>query len=304
MLVVGVCVIVVTIISVIHKTKGGDSGIIDGLKLLYNSYLFGPGGYAGYPMNWGKALIRLTAANLIGLLPLAMLYSWIGYRSFKRKRIFDWASLLPFGTSLMSIVGMRNYFAHHPWMAAPVLILGCIFSMALVTCEVSSSPSTQDAPSCPTLKRTLWAFLVVGCFAYCYFIILVFRINSMGEDALISLIWKNSRRHDVVVVSHVSDPQMADNIKRWSELFDRKMMTLEDWNAVRSVQPCSGMSACQLTSARRLDAHDFIAKSGIKTFFGQIPIQRLLNWYRVSIARREAGDRLQIEATYYLYKME
>src|SRR5262245_4609862 len=130
--IIGACAVGVTLISVSDKISSGDTVPLSSrLQTLYNAYLFGPGGYGGYPMNWSKATVRLISPNVIGLLPLWAVYVWRIQPSGREGAALSWRAFLPLIAAVFLFAGFRSAFAHHPWTAASILISGAVFSLAL-----------------------------------------------------------------------------------------------------------------------------------------------------------------------------
>ena len=122
-------------ISVLSKKPSGSGTAGSGFAALYDNYLYGPGGYGGYAMNWPRATMRLGANIVVSLLPLLGLYLVVAWRSFRRQTGASWAWLKPLWPTLVAvlfILGLRNYFAAQPWMSGPVMVCGLAFSLRLM----------------------------------------------------------------------------------------------------------------------------------------------------------------------------
>jgi len=289
---------IVTVLSILGKTQeGAGTQFLSRWTQLYNAYLIGPGGYMGYPMDWSKAASRLVAANGVGLLPLLALLGWtVGFVSIKRRE-FGWRRSFPFAGAIMCIGAMRNYFAHHPWMAASILITGILFSMKLLTeQELSFSPPDSDRSN-PNLLVVPFFFL--PCFVYCCAVNLVFRANGAGEDALRSLVQRNTRRNDVIVISPTSDPRLAQNAFRLSDFFDRKVVVTQQQD---DVLPDDARERFYVLSASQsLRGNGPVDRTVQTTFVAQTLTEQILGWYRRVITRRAEGDRLDVATDHFLY---
>ena len=142
----GGAVLAVSVLS--KKGPSAASGAsASGFATLFNNYLFGPGGYAGYPMNWPRAIVRLGANIVVSLMPLWGLFFVLAWRSFRRRTGGGWAWLKPLWPVLVAwlfIFGLRNYFAAQPWMAGPVVVCGVAFSLRLML-DSEGARQSQDA---------------------------------------------------------------------------------------------------------------------------------------------------------------
>jgi hypothetical protein len=285
------------VVSVLNKMNNAAvAATSNGWNTLYNAYLLGSGGYMGYGMNWLKAITRLAAANLIGLLPLLLIFGWTVWRASCAFRSFSWKALLPLLTAILSIAAMRNYFAQHPWMASSVIVFGIVFSVRhLVTGMSAGQPDPR--PAFAHRFRFMRPMIATACFLYCCLIVLILRMNSANEDALRSLVQQNTRRHDVVLVSSQSDPGLATNMVRLSQLFDREVALLE-----HSSQTSEGLEGgfVLLSTNSKFGASTSIARTRAAGAFDQDILRAVLEWYRLNIARRSKGDRLEVDDPYFL----
>jgi hypothetical protein len=297
--VAGAAATIVLAVSVLSKMQSGTAKDTTlRWSQLYNAYLFGPGGYMGYAMTWPRAILRLVAANVVGLLPLLSLGCWIICRAHARMPTIDARVLTPLLAAALSIAVMRNYFAHHAWMAASLLIFGMIFSVCLVLVDHNAGKD-ERGPRIQSSHEYLAPTFVAASFLYCCVVVLLLRANSAGEDSLRSLIQQNTRRHEIIVVSKQRDVLLAENVSRLSELVDRYIVVRDDLQPPASDdigENCFRLSASPLSNgqpelARTPHCDSFVSDLARKT----------LAYYRRIIARRAKGDQLETAPTYYLF---
>jgi hypothetical protein len=300
-LIAGVAAVIVGAISVLDKQGGRTGGSSSSWAYFYNNYLIGPGGYHGYPMNWSRAIIRITAANLVGLLPLILLYAWGQYQGFRTRGRPSWLSVLPLAMAISTVAGMRNYFAHHPWMAAPVLIFGLIFSMRLLRVCAAGEPPAEPARSARPGALLKGAFCM-ACLVYGLLVVLVLRLNSAEDDALMRLVWLHTSRHEILAYVPEQDPLLSQDVERLESLLDRKMIPLSELKNVAVPQTAS-LKRYLLTASQKEQAGRPVAQGKRDDFLGSKSASSLLEWYRTHIARRAKGDRLETASTYYLYQL-
>ena len=298
--VAGAAATIVVAVSVLSKMQNGTATDTTlRWSQLYNAYLFGPGGYMGYPMNWPKAIIRLVAANVVGLLPLLSICGWIVCRTHGIRAI-NGRVLSPLLAAALSIAVMRNYFAHHAWMAASLLIVGMIFSAGLLTVDLNAGKNSRG-PGIGTTTKYLAPTFAVASFLYCCAVVLFLRVNAEGEDALLSLIQQNTDRHDMIVVSRQTDALLAENAIRLSEPFDRKIVVLD------SLQPLApddaGPKGFLLSAQSLFNGLHEVARTTRRNSFALDLARKTLAWYRRVIVRRAKGDRLETEPAYYLFSL-
>ena len=293
-LVAGVASLIVLGVSLVSKAGGAAS--TSAFVRLYNSHLFGPLGYDGHGMTWMKAITRLTAANAVCLLPLWLLLSWTIWGAFGRAKKVSWGlvlPLLPLAVALLFIGGLRNYFAHHPWMAGPVLIYGIVFSLRLML-DRAGSPDVAQGPN----DWLRFGAIALACFAYGFVVMSVFKINKAGEDQILYLVRQNTARQDVIFFSPKEDPWIAQNARVLQELMDRALVLLPDGPA-KEMSGQRGISF-QLTGHALPGGRSWLAQTEASPPQGFIA--RALDWYRTHIAKRAPGDRLETEKL-YLYRM-
>lgn len=254
----------------------------------FDTYLFGARGYDGRGMTWSRAVIRIGAACALCLLPLWLLLP----AALRRHPPRVWLpALLPLASTAGMVLVMRNYFAHHPWMATPVILTGLLSSLSLPGLLRSARPAETAAQPATFGARTVAAALAV--LAWNAGLILMFQVNVAAQSSLMTLVDRHTARADVLEVSAATDPWLATNHKVLSELFDRRVVTAED--AVPQRAP----------AAYRLTAHPAPGTTPVawqsEGNDGDAGIaSRLVTFYRERVARRPAGDRLDIRGPYAL----
>jgi hypothetical protein len=291
LIVSGISASLVLFISLINK-KSGDSDFSESVSLFFNSYLFGSGGYGGIPMDWATSIRRIFFANALGLLPMICAMGIFFCLERQNLRIHS-AAFLPLVAGLAGIAILRNYFAAHPWMAAPVLILGLVGTAKLLIEDWRSTISNNSK----IVKKILFltAFL---CLAYTLLIAEVFKINSAGMDSIFQLIRSHTDRTDIILI----DPQSFSGkpIGKWLEsACDRKTLEENDKN-LEIVN--RALNRFILTSNSRNQPFIQIAQTDARGQSTNI-LSNLLDWYRSNIARRAQNDSPVEVETYYLYSL-
>jgi len=290
-------------VSLASKAGGASSANPSALLArFWNQYLLGPLGYDGQGMSWRKAITRLTAVNTVVLLPLWLMAFWQVWRAGRREGGFSGNllfSLLPLLTAILSIAGLRNYFAHHPWMAAPVLIYGIVFSLRLLRDRAGS----REAPVDRLRTFAQAGALIGGGFLYGFVLLLCLNVNSAGENALLRLARQNTARHDVFFFSTGDEPWLAQNWSRLAFLMDRKLMPLPDSTEKPLALPSPSGSSFQLSSHVLPAPRNWLARTELEAVPGQTFVARILDWYRAHVSRRAQGDRIVVEEL-YLYRIQ
>lgn len=286
------CVVAVSVISVMDKAQGHESeSLAARIRPFYNGYLFGPTGYDGAPMNWSKALARLVTANLVGLLPLVLFFAYVLGRAWKQ---FDTAVFGTVGTVAIAaamVLGLRNYFAHHPWMAAPVLTLGMLLSLQSLLQLAAKQKVTLLEP--PQKAVTL---AIIGSFAYGILLAFMLRVNSIEQNNFITFVRGHTARQTIIHIPE-GDVWLVQNSPRLTAMLDRVI-------AIQSNGTATVRGDHVLTTKLAEQHGRLVAQSDNEKSWAVRLAELPLEWYRKTIVRRRVGDRLEMPPTYYLYRTD
>lgn len=289
----GISAAIVLAISVFDK-RSGDASAAHALVALHNNYLFGPGGYGNIPMDWVKATRRILVANIMALAPLLCAVGLVvSAKSWRTS--FSAAALLPLIASLACVAFFRNYFATHPWMAAPVLIIGCI--AALLSWYDRSE--IKPGPSAATTK-VIVALISLLSLAYSLLLSQVYQLYSSGTADIKSMVRSNTGRADIVLCdqSLLEEGMVLD----WLESgCDRKFLL---WDG-KTDATLRGSNARLLLLTTNPDNAAGVLVGDSNSFVGPIAgfLNAPLEWYRAKVARRDAREVPKPSATYYLLEL-
>lgn len=290
----GVSAAVVLAVSVFDK-RSGDASAAHALVALYNNYLFGPGGYGNIPMDWVTATRRILAANTIALAPLIFAAGFVVSTRLLRTTL-SIITLLPLLASLACVAFFRNYFATHPWMAAPVFILGCIATL-LSWHDRSKINLGLNAAS----TKVLVVLISLLSLAYSLLVSQVYQIYSSGTAANIkSMLRTNTERADIVLCdqSVLEDGMVLD----WLESgCDRKFLLWQ--GCPDATVPGSNARLFLLTTNPDNAAGVLVADSNSPVVAVASFLNAPLDWYRANVARRDAREVQQPSAIYYLLEL-
>ena len=296
----GVAGALVLAISLIDKAGDSHHAMrTEQFSKLFNNYLWGAEGYGGQnPMTTGKAFSRLAIIGVISLLPLWIFFIRLAVRTLRQTKN-PMASLFKPSWPLLAasglVGGLRNYFAHHPWMAGPVFICGIVFSCRLL---LDQAPPVAPAESEKgTFRAALsWAWPAVLGLAYSLGILLCLRVNTASVDALVRLTGHTDRQA-VIYFSPQTDPWLAANTKRL-DLLDRVIKPLPEGNL-----PTKTADQFLLTSQTSPAYGTALASTQSEPDFFSPFVARLLDWYRVHVAKRAPGDRIEVNQVLFLYPL-
>jgi hypothetical protein len=258
---------------------------------LWNSYLWGPLGYDGAGMTLGKALVRITAVNVIAWLPVALagLAALCLNGPGKNWRRAAW----PLLASIAAVFTLRNYSAHHPWNFVSEIGLGLVFSIELLT-----RPEGRVAPARDRLVAAAAAIFFSGYLAAWF---ALDGYNGRDLAPLRTLVVDHTPRHALIVVADGLMPAGVKDLKPFTEEFDRKLVSLDEWN-----QPgrpaAAGREVFLLAHTSTAPGAVLVAQSEVQTAWADRLIAPLFDFYRSKISRRAPGNRKEYFEDYRLYK--
>jgi hypothetical protein len=280
--------------SVVAKSGGGRAGMGNAsLVQFIRSYTWGDTGY-GAGLTTGKALLRLSFVNGIGLLPLLVISVCVAAKKFQRGNLKFWFALSPFVLTVAEVGFMRNYFGHHPWMAAPVLLMGLVFALVLLRVN---HESTVAAPNWE-VKKFLVPTVVLLCFIYGLAVEIFLRANEVNTLSLVNFIRHQTNRSDCIVIVKNVDPQTARLASRFEDVLDRRVMVADDLDHL----PVGKDRIIILSAVPSGSALTLLAQTSGGGASSQSWLHQTTDWFNRSIARRRPGDRLELADTYFLYE--
>jgi hypothetical protein len=298
----GSCILLVGSLSVVDKlasakTLADSPGTSGGLLSLLPGYTWGRVGY-GADLTAYRALVRLAFANTLGLLPLFVLGAFALVRTAPRANLgrLGWAAC-PFLGSVCEIGVLRNYFAHHPWMAASFLLVGLVLSL-----WVWLAPCVGAAPLQPALPAVhpRWH---LGCwavaFAYGWAVLFFSRTYQEGYMPLAHSVRLSTERPAAIVVARDRDPALAVEAPRLAEILDRRVVIIDSLGeAAKPSRPA------YLLTAQPLAGQTAIARTREQRKAAPAWVDQALAWFGRTIARRQAGKRIELFNDYLLFKLQ
>jgi hypothetical protein len=278
----------VLLTSLASKMTGAD-GHSAGLAHMLRGYGWGNAGY-GVGLSTKTAILRLLAANVIGLLPVLVYLGWQFFRRGGRVAANRLVFLLPLAMAVMEILGMRNYFGHHPWMSVNFILLGLMLSAVAWKdrAGAAAAPSRTRLP-----VRLAW---LAAVFVYGFAVQTIAHVNSGAELSLVAFIREHTARDTTIIIRRDTDPALADTAPRLSELFDRHLVVVPDLgeNNLAGVP----VKRAILTAAVQPPEKVLARMTGTDD---TAPVMKaLLGWYASHIAQRRAGDKLEFGEQYFL----
>ncbi len=289
----GVCSVLFVIGSVMAKTGEGHTGTVDWGRLI-RGYTWGDVGGYGAGLTAGKALLRLSFVNGLGLLPLLVICGCAVMKCLRGRNQKIWFAISPFALTVVEIGFMRNYFGHHPWMPAPLLLVGLVFSLALLRV-----PNERDA-AIPgwDVKTVFVPALPLLCLVYALVLMVFFRANEANELSLIGLIRHHTGRSDFIVIVKSLDPETARIALRCDDKFDRHVVLVDDLDHL----PAGKARVVILSTVPSGSGLNLLAQTSGGGISSQPWLQKTADWFNRSIARRRPGDRVELADTYFLYE--
>jgi hypothetical protein len=260
----------------------------------WNAYLWGPLGYDRAGMTFAKAFVRITAVNLVAWLPLIatgvalLLANGIG----PNWRRAPW----PLLASIAAVFALRNYNAHHPWNAVCEIGLGLVLSIELlVGAETKIKPLTQ---------KVLAVGAMVFSLGYLVAWLALDEYNGRGMTAVQTLAREHTPRKALLVIADDLLPAGVTDYKPLAEEFDRKVVSLNEWNQ-RGADPAAGGKEIFLLTHATTPPPDarLVAESRTHATWADQVMIPLFDFYRTKISRRTPGNRKEYFDEYRLYRL-
>jgi hypothetical protein len=257
----------------------------------WNSYLWGPLGYDRSGMNLGKAFVRITAVNAIAWFPVvfAGLAVLLTNGPGEKWRRAAW----PLLAGIAAVFTLRNYNAHHPWNAVCEIGLGLVFSLELLTGPKTSATGARRLAATGTTALFSTAYLIAW--------LALNEFNSRDLTAVRVLVDGHTPRHALVVVADGLLPAGVKDLQPFTEEFDRKLISLEEWNRPGASHD-TNQETFLLTHTTTVPGAVFLAQSSLQPTWADKIMVPLFDFYRTKISRRAAGNRKEYFDEYKLYR--
>ncbi len=264
----------------------------NGLARILTDYGWGNSGY-GFEMGTKTACLRLLAANLMGLLPMLLILGWQFWRCGGRWSAGGLIFLAPFVVSVVEVMGLRNYFGHHPWMSIHFILMGIILSAVLW--KARHSATVVDSPQ-PRLAFRLAC--LAATFVYGFIVLTAYHTHNEQELNLVGMIRAHTDRDTTIVIRLDTDPALKGMDLRLPELFDRHVVVVPDSTAASLADvPAKRLF---LTTVPPVSEKILGQTGGAEN---ENPVlKKLLGWYAHYIAHRRPGDKLDLPDKFFLYQ--
>jgi len=281
----------------------GSGGLSLELVRYLNSVTVGSVGYDGMPMSWGLAMRRLVSVNLIGLLPLWLMFAWIIARSPRKNARGTLSNLAPLLAAGLSVLVLRNMMTPHKWVQMPIIGMGILFSMHLFLGATDRTAENQEPKLSSPVHLRIPALLVfaLGSFLYCLFILTVFRINDAERRAFVAVVSENTPRSALVVIGPNLGPYLA------VPGLGGTAMVLLDRKTVQAQQPVRRMAEEGSSKEAYIIDSEPLPELGVPLATSEAAriawIEKPLGWYRQNVAGWTAKTRPTLPSKYYLYRI-
>ena len=263
-----------------------------GLAQTLLNYGWGNSGY-GLDMGTKTACLRLLAANLMGLLPMLVFLGWQFWRRGGRRSAGGLIFLAPFLVSVVEVMGMRNYFGHHPWMSIHFILMGIILSAVLWKARFGSTAT--DA------IQSRLAFRLAGLavtFIYSFTVLTAYHAHNGAELNLVGMIRAHTDRDTTIVIRLDTDPALKGMDLRLPELFDRHVVVVPDSTAASLADvPAKRLFLTTIPPV----SEKILGQAGGAENENSV-MKKLLGWYTHYIAHRRPGDKLELSDKFFLYQ--
>ena len=294
----GVSVGIVGLMSVLDKMSGhSPTSSSGGFINMLAGYTWGHVGY-GSDLTTLKAIVRLATANILGLLPLMAFLGWLAVKVRRADRRWDTFAFLPLFAAAGGVMVLRNYFGHHPWMAAPMLLPGLVLSMCLIV-----QRREADAPALPRKSPALVAAFLLGTALFAVGVTGAHRAYHAEMIEMISFVMDHTARADTIALAEDLNPEMCVQAVSIAHGCDRHVIVLPN---AQTVPTDATGNVFLLTTADLSSQLPAVGRSGKSAFMSLPGIREMSAWYADKIARRGAQDHhfdYAAKATFGLYRL-
>ncbi|HEY5914822.1 MAG TPA: hypothetical protein VJA21_29885 [Verrucomicrobiae bacterium] len=290
--------VIILVFSVSAKVTGAHGQSRSLLETL-GGYTWGLGGYGG-GQSASSLIPRLVFVNSIALLPVWLLWGWREVQAARTAKATAVLAALPLGVAFLEVFTLRNYFCQHPWMAAPVFLLGGALSLSVLMAphEPEPQPGVRLQPAVAGWR--LPAIGLVAAFCFGLLIVALHREYRSSALSLVAMVRANTSRTDVlaVTIQPTLGPSEITNVL--SENLDRFLLPVSS-----SPTPKDCGSARFLLSTTPLAGNGWILADSTAEWGGRPPrfVSCGFRWFKEHIARRRNGEGLRLAGQYYLYKI-
>lgn len=285
-MVIGVPLVVATLLA----AKAGYRGLtgLGGMRLaqILGAYMWGNYGY-NWGLKAGRDLLRVAFINGVGLFPLWLVLVYAVVRRIRDGARLPWLAFMPLLLAVADPTIMRNYFASDPWEGGPVLLVGSMFSLALLRVPTIE----RDKGAGQVSHGFTWA-LGMLCFVYALAVLAFFRTSQAQVLNLAQLVREHTARSDTIVIVRNVDVATARVADRLDRLLDRHVTVVDDVKGLTAEKDHRTiLSAVPLNNSLIL-----IAQSTAHPHSG---LKKVTDWFKRSIAPR--ANRPELSDTYFLY---
>jgi hypothetical protein len=275
--------------SVLEKREGHAS-----FSDFLGGYAWGSGGYGTF-LTVDRAAVRLLFVATAGLLPLLLVCGYLLARHRTSSRRRRWFAFSPLAVGILGVGVLRNYFGHHPWMAAPVFLVGLVLSMGLVVQTGQAAPTVGEMQARGKILGP--AAFLGGCFAYGAVVVVMSSLQNWEAQALVALLRAHTARSDTIVMAE-TDAMLVEHSGTISEYADRRVLVVPDLSRFDG----SGSRAFLLSPSGELRL-PLVARTLEPALASWPLVERMLGLYSKSVARRMPGNRGLRPGTCYLYEL-
>jgi hypothetical protein len=271
------------------------------LSTMLLGYTWGHTGYGAY-LTTTKAIGRLGFVAIIGVLPLVAILARSAVRAVRGRRFTALGAFAPFLVGALGIACLRNYYGHHPWMAAPVFVVGMVFTLKLLTREQPPLPADAQPAPADTFKPVATSAFVLCSLVYAVGVSLMYRAHNSDFITVLRMLQDHTARSDTIVLVENTDtklPMEAETIGVYGDRHITVVPNLQDIGTSALRGNAFVLSAAEMPELPKVARTEEMA---IRSW----PLVRLLSeLYARRIAKRSAVEQhFKLGTTCYLYKLK
>jgi hypothetical protein len=279
---------------ILHKQQGNVS-----LAFLLKHYAVGADAHVeNLGVSWLVAIKRHVMASGIGWLPLWGVWCIMVCQTRRLEYRRLGLCLLPVLGSLLLLLVLKDYFADHQWLVAPLVANGLTASVWGLCQQRDLTVATEVVP----VQWRGWIWAVPLLLMYALFFALFFRMNNADKAQTHAMISHYTPRQAVVLMypyDYKRDGKTLEVAKRARMEFDRQVEPYVPGQV--AVQSARGRP-CFVLARTNLPGGMLVAQVTNQTGFMAGMTSRILDFYRNKISQRRKGDTSEWSGWNYLYQ--
>jgi hypothetical protein len=291
--------LLITIISVFGRNSLPSVNNTANIYQFFSNYTWGKARYYWDYNLRNKPLLMFCIANIVGLLPLLLVYGYFLIKCIRLGIKIPLMTILIIAAAILNVFILKNYFLANQWMATQLFTVSLIFSLVLIC----SRANKKMAGINKNISQRFFLFIPIIallCFVYSLTIVAWWRAHHESEVTLIRLVRNHTRRSDTIMVLN-ADTNIARSFERdlakLSCLLDRRVVVVETTSALAGENnQVFLLSSLVLGAPWHLIANENCHRLNYYSLF-----KKADGWYNRTFIKRKGNYLIKPADSYFLY---